>query len=241
MTDPRDDDLIAGEFVLGTLDQAERALAARRYETDPVFGQAVRRWEDRLTVLVEASPDVMAPPDLWTAILGRLGLHQGDGRQAGEAPPALALLSRQVVRWRRVAVASMALAACFAAWVAVDVFSPDRSRPEFIAVLQKTDEAPAFLMRADLDTRRLSTTPISAGPTPGHSYELWLIDPQAGAPKSLGLLPESRASSNTLPNLDPSILKRATYAVTIEPAGGAPGGLPTTTPVFFGHLLQTKP
>ncbi len=234
--------MLAGEFVLGTLDAVERASLTRRCETDMVFSWAVNRWEERLTVLVEASPEIAPRPEVWAQILARLGLSQRLGVQAPQAPPQVVVsLNRQVARWRRVAVASMAMAACLAAWVALDVFTGNRSRPEFIAVLQKTNEAPAFLMKADLQGLRLSTTPVSATATPGRSYELWLIDPEAGAPKPLGLLADSEASRTALPNLDPSILKRATYAVTIEPAGGSPSGAPTSSPVFFGHLLQSNP
>jgi anti-sigma-K factor RskA len=40
---------------------------------------------------------------------------------------------------------------------------------------------------------------------------------------------------------DPSIVRNATYAVTVEPSGGSPSGKPTSAPVFTGKLIETVP
>ncbi len=46
-------DMLAGEYVLGTLDAAERAMVAARRQREPALDQAIRAWEARLGPLVE--------------------------------------------------------------------------------------------------------------------------------------------------------------------------------------------
>jgi anti-sigma-K factor RskA len=110
-----------------------------------------------------------------------------------------------------------------------------------IAVLQKTNEVPAFVMRADVRDRNISVRPVAAPDVPGKSYELWVIDPSIGPPKSLGVIGAGKPSRSVLPDVPPAVLSRATYAVTVEAPGGSPTGAPTSAPVLFGHLVATAP
>lgn len=239
MTLSDEDDLLAGEYVLGTLERAEHAAASARRASDPDFDEAIRCWEGRLTTLSEAGAEVEAPTHALASILARIAAQ---GAPDAAASPNVVRLNRQVVRWKRATAASLALAACLAVWVTVGTVSRWSSPGQtFVAVLQKTDEAPAFVMQADLRDHRMSVKPIGAPPVPGKSYELWVIDPAIGPPRSLGVLGSSGSSRATLPDVGGAVLTRATYAVTIEPPGGAPGGVPTGAPVFVGHLMRTDP
>jgi anti-sigma-K factor RskA len=231
---PEDDDMLAGEYVLGTLSHAERAAATLRRAGDRSFDAAITAWEQRLAPLDEATPGVEPPAELWSAIQARI-----QPLDAGMAADNVIRFRRQLTLWKRATAISMALAAALALWIAVaPILNPRASQQNLIAILQKSNDAPAFVMRADLNNRALSVEPVSAAPVPGKSYELWIIDPELGPPRSLGLLGQSQPSTTKLPNVSPAILTRATYAVTIEPQGGAPNGSPTSAPVFFGHLLH---
>ena len=42
-----------------------------------------------------------------------------------------------------------------------------------------------------------------------------------------------------LASYDAETVKAATFAVTIEQAGGSPDGKPTSAPVFAGKLIET--
>ena len=44
-----------------------------------------------------------------------------------------------------------------------------------------------------------------------------------------------------LAGYDPSVVESATYAVTLEPAGGSPTGAPTSAPLWTGKLVQATP
>ena len=149
-------------------------------------------------------------------------------------------LARQVRGWKRATAGALALAAALLIWIAVGFATSSRQAGEpLVALLQTTNETPAFVMKADLRDRHLSVHPVAASQVPGKSYELWIIDPAIGPPKSLGVLEQDSPSQATLPPLPSAVLNRATYAVTIEVAGGSPSGKPTSAPIFFGHLVGT--
>jgi anti-sigma-K factor RskA len=44
-----------------------------------------------------------------------------------------------------------------------------------------------------------------------------------------------------LGSYDADVVNGATYAVTVEQAGGSPNGQPTSAPVFSGKLIETVP
>ena len=61
-------DLLAAEFVLGTLDAKARGRVARRLPGDPALQEAVEIWRARLGGL-EAEPEPIEPPaELWERI-----------------------------------------------------------------------------------------------------------------------------------------------------------------------------
>ena len=67
----------------------------------------------------------------------------------------------------------------------------------------------------------LTVTHVAGSLAPaGQVYELWIIAPDT-APLSLGLLADASLSVTT------PAPKGWTLAITLEPAGGAPGGIPS--------------
>jgi anti-sigma-K factor RskA len=108
-----DPSLGAAEYVLGTLDEAERAAFAERLAHDAAAQEAVRAWERRLAPLASVAPAAQPDPDLWRRIETRLGADVID-------------LVRSRARWRMATAAFGALAACLAV---VAVVGPDAERP----------------------------------------------------------------------------------------------------------------
>jgi anti-sigma-K factor RskA len=169
-----------------------------------------------------------------------------------------------VRRWRTIATAMTAIAAALIAIVVTQVVRPDllpdsiRPTPrtqvvqipappapasaQYVAVLQKDGGSPAFILTVDGATRNFTVRKVDAAPEPGKSYELWVISDRLGAPRSLGVIGEGDFTERpALAAYDPSIVRNATYAVTVEPSGGSPSGKPTSTPVFAGKLIETVP
>lgn len=238
MTVSEDDDLLAGEYVLGTLDPATHGEASARRVTDADFAAAVTAWEERLSPIEEHFAGIEPPSGLWPAVLTRV---REAGHPASVTHTATVIgLERRLRGWRRTAQAAIAIAALLALWVGVLslVRTPSDPQGGLVAVLQPADQNPAFLLQADLRTRALSVSPVAPKSAPGRSFQLWLIDPAIGQPKSLGLLGASEASRPALPDLPADLLAHATYAVTVEPSGGSPTGQPTGAPIYLGHLTR---
>ena len=169
-----------------------------------------------------------------------------------------------VRRWRSVAAVMGAIAAALIAIVVTQVVRPDllpdsmRAKPrtqvvqipappapapaQYVAVLQKEGGSPAFILTVDGATRNFTVRKVDAAPEPGKSYELWVISDRLGAPRSLGVIGDGDFTARaTLAGYDPTIVTNATYAVTVEPAGGSPNGKPGSDPVFTGKLIETVP
>jgi anti-sigma-K factor RskA len=189
-----------------------------------------------------------------------------------EAPAAavdtanVVILSAQARRWRNVATFTTAIAAALVAMLAVQIWQPDllpdglRPRPriqlvqvkapagaaaasgQYVAVLQKDGESPAFILTVDAATRNFTVRKVGATPEPGKSFELWLISDKLQRPRSLGVIGGGEFTARpVLSSYDTDTINAATYAVTVEQAGGSPDGSPHSVPVFSGKLIEAVP
>jgi anti-sigma-K factor RskA len=175
-------------------------------------------------------------------------------------------LSARARRWRNVATAMTAIAAALVAMIAIGTYQPDllpdglRPKPrtqlvqvkappgaapasaQYVAVLQKEGGAPAFILTVDGATRNFTVRKVGAAAEPGKSFELWLISDRLPRPRSLGVIGGSDFTARpTLASYDADVINGATYAVTVEQAGGSPDGNPHSAPVFAGKLIETVP
>jgi anti-sigma-K factor RskA len=173
-------------------------------------------------------------------------------------------LRKRVRRWRGFSVAFAAIAALLAAYIAVSQIAPDlipprlravganlvaRTEPpergpsdRLVAVLQQQPIAPAFLLTLDTQQRTVVVRRVSAGQESGRSYELWLITGRSAPPRSLGVVGSDEFTQRPLPaNIDLETLRSATYAVSLEPAGGSPSGAPTGPVLFTGKAVDSLP
>jgi anti-sigma-K factor RskA len=175
-------------------------------------------------------------------------------------------LASRTRRWRGVAVAMSAIAAALAAIIAVGIYQPDllpdqlRPKPrirvvevksppaptppseQYVAVLQRDGGSPAFILTVDGATKEFTVRKVAAAGEPGKSYELWLISDRLPRPRSLGVIGNGDFTARAvLASYDTEIINNATFAVTIEQAGGSPDGLPHSSPVFVGKLIEAVP
>ena len=109
-------------------------------------------------------------------------------------------------------------------------------------MLQKDGGSPAFILTVDGATRNFTVRRIGAAAESGKSFELWLISDKLPQPRSMGVIGAGDFTARpVLASYDADTVKSATYAVTIEQAGGSPDGKPTSAPVFAGKLIETVP
>lgn len=202
--------------------------------------------------VAEAPPSV--PPE---APLPLLGVPEQMGRSAD-----VIYLAGRVRRWRQTTIVFGAIAALLAIYVAVwqagvvpsfmhpsgtgmvaQSSAPAHAPPDrLVAVLQQGPNAPAFLLTVDTQARTLYVRRVSASPENGKSYELWLIAKRASAPRSLGVVGAEEFTQRVLPaNLDVDALRGATYAVSLEPAGGSKANGPSGPVLFTGKAVESLP
>jgi anti-sigma-K factor RskA len=113
------------------------------------------------------------------------------------------------------------------------------ARPaQFVAVFQKDEQSPAFLMSVDLDQRTISVRPVAADRLTDKSYQLWIAPQPGAAPQPLGVLANDASEVKaTLAAYEPSVINNATFGISLEPLGGSPTGQPTG-PVIHAKLLE---
>jgi anti-sigma-K factor RskA len=241
MTERDDIDMLAAEYVLGTLDRAERDAVAARRPNEPALEAAIADWQGRLASLDEYAQERAPAADLFAKIEERL-----DGAPAtdGSGAEVVALRTR-LARWRTTAVAASLIAASLAgvvvyqAWITNGWLTP-QAQNTYVAVFNEGDQRPRFLLSVDLDTRRLTIRPLAGGAPSGKSYELWIVSERYGPqPKSLGLLDRAEGpTQKRLSDLSPALLREATFGISLEPEGGSPIGRPTG-PAIHGRLIPT--
>jgi anti-sigma-K factor RskA len=174
-------------------------------------------------------------------------------------------LAARARRWRNVASFTTAIAACLVGMISLQIYQPDllpegiRPKPlkqlvevkspaapaasaQYVAVLQKDGSSPAFILTVDGATKNFTVRRVGASAEPGKSFELWLISDKLPRPRSLGVIDSSNFTARpVLASYDADTINAATYAITVEQAGGSPDGKPTSAPIFAGKLIETVP
>ena len=200
----------------------------------------------------EPAPQMPAPPEAAVAA-------------TPAAPPKIersadiVYLARAAQRWRGCTAAAGAIAALLAIYIGIEQFAPGliplsrqsqpvvatRTQPpgsRLVAVLQQEPTAPAFLLTVDPQSRTLIVRRVSATPEADRSYELWLISSQFPTPRSLGVVGNDEFTQRPIPgNFDVATLRTASYAVSLEPSGGSPSGVPTGPVLFTGKIVESVP
>ncbi len=83
---------------------------------------------------------------------------------------------------------------------------------------------------------------MTASADAGRSYELWLFASKDSAPRSLGLVGAEEFTTRPLPpSFDVDAMRGASYAISLEPAGGSPKAVPTGPILFTGKMVQSVP
>lgn len=216
-------DALAREYVLGTLRGRARTRFERLLPGSFRMQRAVTEWQTRLSGLYANVPPVDVPAAVWRRI------EQATGEAAPPAPNRAGWLT---------AIAATLFAVVFAGlYLSVDR-TPEL--PIFQAVLTDADSAPAWSVQVyrDGETARARSLAATAPPA-GRVFELWMLPEDDSAPVSLGVLGRDDAATLALDRRQIDILSRSkALAISIEPPGGSPTGVPTGDVVFVGALVD---
>jgi anti-sigma-K factor RskA len=239
MIDLDDINALAAEYALGTLTAAERDGVTMLRVREPALDAAIVAWENRLGPMIALVPEVTPPPHLLQRIRAQL-------KPAGNVidfNPQEAALMRRARGWRNAAIGMTALAASFAGVLAWRETARTPMASTYVAVLQAGQSSPALLLTVDTAKQMFAVRALTKPSEQGKTYELWLLHDKLPQPKSLGVVPdgdmEVRAVNDS--GIDRSMFMNATFAVSLEPAGGSPTGQPTGPVLFTGKLYKTTP
>lgn len=214
-------DLLAAQYVLGTLHGRARFRFAQRLRDDAALHAQVAYWER--TLLPMASHLSATPsPQVWTAIAARV------------APRSDAARPRWMQRWFRVR-SFASLAAGLVLGVALGVIGPgaidggvadsgQTQLPEsYVGVLAAADGRAGLIVSSRRHGRVMDVKQVQpAAVTAGQALFLWVIDSD-GITHAIGAVPQGRFVQVTLPQTSEHLFAKATeLAVSIEPAGVAP-------------------
>jgi anti-sigma-K factor RskA len=223
-------DRLAAEFALGTSPPRVRRRLSSIAERDRIVADALSDWERRLAVLADAVPPVTPAPRVWTRIATGLGVDT-------RPPPAQPRLRwwQRVGVWRTLTVASLAVAIPLG--VLQYARPPLPATAPIVVVLAGADARPALLATASRDDRFLTLKAVgNTTPAAGRVFELWAL-PQAGAPKSLGVVPAGPVVRVPLSApADEILVDIPALAVSLEPPGGSPTGQPTGPVLYSGSI-----
>ena len=236
------DDAVAMDFALGALGGDALRAAELRLRRDPAFAAEVAGWQADLAPLVEAVAPVAPPSRAWAAVEHEL--FRGASRARPAAVPDVShavsrAAARGVALWRGLAFAASAVAAvALALLLARPAVPPAPPAALLAASMASPDAAKTVLITATYDATRgaVILTPAARDASRGLTPELWVIVGK-NPPQSLGIIDLRDPQAHVVPaKLRSRIRGGATLAISLEPAGGSPTGLPTGPVVAAGTL-----
>lgn len=225
--DPKLRDLLAGEYAMGLLPPRARARFERLMAGDAALERLVADWQERLAPIDRTAPSVVPPRHIWRAI------EQGTLQPSFPGTPQGSSWLNSLAFWRGLAGAAAAVAAALVIYIALGP-SPV-STPTVLAVLADTNGTPAFIATSTEHAGEVAVGPVRAQDLAAQkSFELWAI--AGGPPKPLGLVSATPGKPLLVP-ASAVIAAGTVLAVSLEPEGGSPTGLPTGPVLFQGKVL----
>ncbi len=231
--DPPEHAMLAAEYALGVLDAQASRVAERRIAQDPVFAAEVAAWQERLATMLDEAEPVAPPARVWPRIRATLG-HDATER----TPAARPSLWRSLPFWRIAGSAGFAFAAAAMVYIAVQRPPEAGAGAPHVAAIRRDDGSAAYTATIDMQRGMVVVMPLGGGTADTSRVpQLWLI-PADGKPRSLGLLRRDRAMTMRLPNALRDVAAGAMLAVSMEPPGGSPTGLPTGPVMASGRIVR---
>lgn len=233
-----DDDLRLAEYALGVLDADERQAVETQVASDLRSAQRLNEWHSHFAPLLDEVASETPPAYAWARIRDSLGHAL---QPVPTADPAPSSIWRNLTLWRWFSAAGLAAALVMAVLLVAVLPGEDDVPPAgamLTAALHSDDGMTVFTATLDASHSSLIVVPAGGLALDGQAAELWLI---AGdlPPQSLGLLHASVPVRLLLPaELGRLANASSILAITLEPPGGSPSGLPTGPVVAQGALAD---
>lgn len=242
-SEPNEITLTAAEYVLGTLDEGERAAFDQELAHSAEARRELDYWEARLNALALALTPVTPPDQVWHDVRDNIARDVGADRASvtpiGSASSATRRDSGK--GWRSLAIAASVAALAMAGVLMIGTGdsppSDDGAAPAYASMVYDAPTGISWLVTAPEDGRAMSVTALGSYQVPeGKVLQAWLV-PADGKPIRIGEWPNAQGSYS----MDVSeagaryISKQASLMVSMEDVGTTDQPLPT------GQLMWTSP
>ncbi|WP_309601638.1 anti-sigma factor domain-containing protein [Sphingomonas sp.] len=221
------EDTSAAELALGVLDGDERSAALRRLIAEPAFAREVEQWRAHFGILYAGVAEFAAPDGVLQRVEAKIGgvrevvaIRPRNPWKPAALAASIAALAMTAVALRPVPVATVpvATAPLIAAMAAAD---GSAGQPALYDAAAGTVKIPGALSIPQ-----------------GRSAQLWAIEGDK-APVPLGIFRESAPGIYVVEaKVGVVIAPGTTLAISIEPIGGSPTGLPTGPVIASGTLSK---
>lgn len=222
---PENDEILAGEYVLGVLSLVARHRVEARMASDQPFARMVARWQSNMASFNGDYQEQQPSTAVFQAIERRLFTEN----RKVEVKQGL---WEAVGFWRGLSFVTSAIAAVAVLYIATVQLTPTTTS-NIVAELSAPNDPVALRVSFNPADGRLRIIPVADQSTE-KSLQLWLV-PESGNPTSLGVFEPGADGELLIPaQLRSRIGQGANLAVSVEPLGGSPTGLPTGPVIASG-------
>jgi anti-sigma-K factor RskA len=217
-------DLLAGEYVLGTLKGGARRRFERMCRVDANLQRRVDQWNEHLVALTDMMPDVTPPGHVWQGVVERIPA-------LSPSPKEYSGFWSNLAWWR-----GLAIAMTLVTIISVGLLTQHHEeQPAVVANLEHPMLVATF---SAPDTHQAIAVAVM-GQAPGQvmvkvvspdlqvakdkALQLWMVMPGSDALISAGVAPAGTADAMKISVADLEKLRHAkALGLSLEPAGGSP-------------------
>ncbi|MBN4080168.1 anti-sigma factor [Beggiatoa alba] len=226
---------LAAEYVLGTLVGAARKRFEYYLQQDPALQAWVLKWGQVLHPMSGFVKPIRPPRRVWESIEQRL--------QFKKVPSGF---WNSLAVWRWLSILSATLAVVVGLYLGQFIpVQKIETAPNYLAVIENSQSQGAWLISTDIHQKRLTVRNLKAQQLASNQdFELWLLPPSPAkqnfqAPVSVGLIHATKQTEIRLSSKVLALIHQTTgVAVSLEPRGGSPSGLPTGPVLYQGKLQR---
>jgi anti-sigma-K factor RskA len=221
-----DSETLAGEYVLGTLEEREREDFERRMVNDARLQEEVETWQHRLAPLLEGIEPVMPPDSVWEGVESRLALES----ESTQSP--LGGIWESLSFWRNLGMVTASMVLVLGLMLMTG--QPGSGMSSVLVVMNDQNRAGWLVAgRANhgfVNVSAMEPTQLANGKV----CQLWMED-RHGNWHPIGLLPHDGRREMPLPMMPKA---DNAFKVSVEDMDQMPRDKPSNDIVFEGKLTE---
>jgi anti-sigma-K factor RskA len=232
---------LASNYVMGQLSISvtKRVNALRRHYDYKALDDRIYYWEQKLSPLNDATPELAPLPETWQSIQQQLDMGNK------KTSPEKAFAGDSPSFWQQLFGNRMFSAGSFASCLLlamVLVFMPaSEDSLSYIAVLEDSNKTPQVVAATYGDSKNLVLEILDLPDiTEDESYELWVTSKTDNQVRSLGEIPKDLENfTRQLSDAEWRLITDSAFLlVSVEETGGSPIGEPSDMVISRGLCIQ---